>query len=92
MICGIGDLFPPSFYSNSEEVRWILSIHSDPDDDDGANYGVNNFLGMSTWIIRFSDGNIEAEMMSSLFSLFSVFYWLDPTTMKGYGDYFYPSC
>ena len=29
------------------------------------NYDVNNFLGMTTWRLFFSNGDIQAEMMSS---------------------------
>jgi hypothetical protein len=31
----------------SEDVGWIWSLHGDFDEDDGGDYGVSNFLGMS---------------------------------------------
>ena len=46
-----------------EEVGWIRFLHGDSDEDEGDNYGVSNFLGMTTWRIRFPDGDIKAEMM-----------------------------
>jgi hypothetical protein len=46
-----------------EDVGWIWFLHADFDEDEGDNYGVSNFLGMLTWRIRFSDGDVKAEIM-----------------------------
>ena len=46
-----------------EGLGWIWFLHSDSVEDEGDNYGVNNFLGMTTWILRFSNDNINVEMM-----------------------------
>lgn len=49
---------------DSKEEGWICSLHSDSNEgDDGDNYGVKNFIGMTTWKIRFLDGDIEVGMM-----------------------------
>jgi hypothetical protein len=32
-------------------------------EDEGDNYGVNNFISATTWRLLFSNGNIKAEMM-----------------------------
>lgn len=41
---------------------FVLSIVTN-EGDDGDNYGVKNFIGMTTWKIRFLDGDIEVGMM-----------------------------
>jgi hypothetical protein len=50
-------------FGDGKEVGWIWFLQGDSDEDEGNNYGVNNFFGMKTWTIRFPDDNIKAEMM-----------------------------
>ena len=71
---------------DSEGVGWIRFLHGNSVEVEGDNYGVNNFLVMTTWILFFSNGDIKAVMMLSLWNifsgLFSVLLWLDLATMK----------
>jgi len=39
-------------------------LHGGSVEDEDDNYGVNNFIGMTTWRPFFSGGDIKAEMMS----------------------------
>jgi hypothetical protein len=39
-------------------------FHGGSIEDDGDNYGVNILIGMTTWKLLFSDGDIKAEMVS----------------------------
>lgn len=64
---------PPSFFvlviclllsGDGEEIGWIWFLRGDSDEDEDDNYSVCNFLSMTTWRIRFSDGDIiKAEMV-----------------------------
>ena len=47
-----------------------MSLHGSSDERGGAIYDVCNFLGVTTWRIRFSDGGIEAEMVPSSWNNF----------------------
>ena len=48
---------------DDEGLGWIWFLRSDSFEDESDNYSVNNFLGMTTWILRFSNDNINVEMM-----------------------------
>ena len=45
-------------------VGWNRFLHGDVFEDEGDNYGVNNFIGTTTWRLFFPDGDIKAEMIS----------------------------
>ena len=49
---------------DSEGAGWIRFFHGGSVENEGDNYGVNNFLGMMTWKLFFLNGDIEEEMMS----------------------------
>jgi len=51
-------------FSDGEETWWIRFLHDSSVEDEGDNYGVNNFLGMTTWRLFFPNSDIKAEMMS----------------------------
>jgi len=39
-------------------------LHGGSVEDEGDNYGVSNFTGMTTWRLFFSDSDIKAEVTS----------------------------
>jgi hypothetical protein len=47
-----------------EEGGWNRFLYGGSIEDEGNNYGVNNFISTTTWRLFFSHGNIKAEMMS----------------------------
>ena len=49
--------------SDGEGVGWIRFLHGGFVEDEG-DISVNNFIGLTTWRLGFSDGDIKAEMMS----------------------------
>jgi len=51
-------------FGNGEEIGWIGSLHGGSDEGGGI-YGVGNFLGATTWRIRFPDGIIEVGIVPS---------------------------
>ena len=55
---------------NGEEIGWLGSLHSGSDEGGGGIYGVGNFLGATTWNIRFPDGIIEVRMVPSSWNNF----------------------
>ena len=55
---------------NGEEIGWLGSLHGGSDEGGGGIYGVGNFLGATTWRIRFPDGVIEAGMVPSSWNNF----------------------
>ena len=72
---------------NGEEIGWLGSLHGGSDEGGGGIYGLGNFLGATTWRIRYSDGVIEKRGWCRrrgiiLSSRFSVLSWLDLTTVK----------
>jgi hypothetical protein len=50
-------------FGDGEEVGCILFLYGNFDEDEGDNYGVINFLIMTIWRIKFSNGDIKADMM-----------------------------
>ena len=55
---------------DSEGVGWIRFLYGSSVEDEGDNYGVNNFLGMTTWILFFPNGDIKVVMLSPLWNNF----------------------
>ena len=55
---------------NGEEIGWIGSLHGCSDEGGGGIYGVGNFLGATTWKIRFPDGIIEVRKVPSSWNNF----------------------
>jgi hypothetical protein len=51
------------FSNNGEEEGWIWSLHSGFNEDDDGSNDISNFLRMTTWRIRFLNGDIKARMM-----------------------------
>ena len=49
---------------DSEGAGWIRFFHGGSVENEGDNYGVNNFLVMTTWRLFFSNGDIKVEIMS----------------------------
>ena len=82
LVLGIYLLLLPG---DSEGTGWIRFLHGDSVKDEG-DISVNNFIGLTTWRLGFSDGDIKAEMMSpswnNFLRSFFVLLWLDLTTMK----------
>jgi hypothetical protein len=60
------------FSGNGVGVGWNRFLHDSAFKDEDNNYGVNNFIGMTTRRLFFPDGDIKAEMMSSPWNNF---YW-----------------
>ena len=59
---GIYFLLPLS--GDDEGAGWNRFLHGGFVEDEGDNYDVNYFIGMTTWILFFLDGAIKAEIMS----------------------------
>jgi hypothetical protein len=49
---------------DGEGAGWIRFLHGDSVENEGDNYGVDNFLSMMTWRLFFPNSHIKAEMMS----------------------------
>ena len=70
LVLGIHLLLLLLLSGDSEGVGWIRFLHGNSVEDEDDNYGINNFLGMTTWILFFPNGNIKAVMMSPLWNNF----------------------
>ena len=57
-------------FSDGEEIGWIRFLYGGSVEDEGDNYGVNNFLGMTTCIFFFPNDDIKEVMMSPLWNNF----------------------
>ena len=74
------------FSGDGERAEWNRFLHGGSVEDEGDNYGVNSFIGMTTWRPFFPVATSRQRwcrhhgIISS--SLFSVLLWLDLTTMK----------
>jgi hypothetical protein len=52
---------------NDDEIGRFESLHGGFDEGGGGGiYGINNFLGVATWKIRFPNGDTETGMVSLL--------------------------
>ena len=49
---------------DGERAGWNRFLHGGSVEDDGDNYDVNILIGLTTWRLLFSDGDIKAEMVS----------------------------
>ena len=49
---------------DSEGAEWNRFLYDGFIEDEGDNYTVNNFTGMTIWRLLFPGGGIKAEMMS----------------------------
>ena len=49
---------------DSEGAEWNRFLHDGFIEDEGDNYTVSNFTGMTIWRLLFPDVDIEAEMVS----------------------------
>ena len=48
---------------DGEGAGWNRFLNGGSVEDEDDNYGVSNFIGMTTWRLLFPDGDIKAEMM-----------------------------
>ena len=55
---------------DDERAGWNRFLHGGSVEDEGDNYGVGNFVGMTTWRLFFPDDDIKAEMMSTSWNNF----------------------
>jgi hypothetical protein len=75
---------------DGERAGWNRFLHGSSIEDEGDNYGVSNFIGMTIWRLFFPDSAIKAEMMSTPWNRFlhsfSILLWLDLAMMKDWGE------
>ena len=55
---------------DGERVGWNRFLHDGSTEDEGDNYDISNFIGMTTWRLFFPDDDIKAETMSPLWNNF----------------------
>jgi hypothetical protein len=48
---------------DGERTGWNRFLHGSYVEEEGDNYGINNFIGTTTWGPFFPDGDIKAEMI-----------------------------
>jgi hypothetical protein len=55
---------------DGEGAEWNHFLHDGSVEDEGNNYGIDNFTAMTTWRPFFPCGDIKVEMMSLLWNNF----------------------